>query len=248
MLISIIIPAWNEAENLTVHVPTLKLRLEKVFAEYEWEVIVCDNNSDDTTAEIARDLGCKVVNEPINQISRARNAGAGSAKGEWLLFIDADTLPLVELLSETKELCLSGEFVGCGSTVEVDGGTLLNKLRMERLNPFFRLFNFCGGAYLLVEKDAFEKIGGFSNSLYAYEEIDFVIRLKRYAKQLGKRFTVLHHHPVITSGRKGDYNPSSLINMFFSNFAAVLLFLLHLILPAKWMQKIGRTFLGFWYK
>ncbi|MEQ1603398.1 MAG: glycosyltransferase [Pyrinomonadaceae bacterium] len=38
-----------------------------------YEIIVCDNNSSDATAEIARLLGCEVVFEPLNQISRARN-------------------------------------------------------------------------------------------------------------------------------------------------------------------------------
>ncbi|MEL6822388.1 MAG: glycosyltransferase, partial [Calditrichota bacterium] len=211
MFLTVIIPAWNEAEQISVNLPLLKQRLEQSFAGYDWEVIVCDNNSSDATAEVATEHGAKVLFEPENQISRARNTGAAAAKGEWLLFIDADTLPSADLLGETKEVCLTEEFLGCGSTVNVVGGTLLNKLRMERLNPLFRLLNFCGGAYLLVERDAFESIGGFSIGLYAYEEIDFVMRLKRYARKKGKRFMVLHHYPVVTSGRKGDYKPSSLL-------------------------------------
>lgn len=247
MFISIVIPAWNEADQLLNNLPVLIKRLEQSCAEYDWEVIVCDNNSSDATAEVATEYGAKVIFEPVNQISRARNAGGGIAEGEWLLFIDADTLPSVDLLNETVELCLSKEFIGCGSTVVVAGGTVLNKLRMERLNPLFRLFNFCGGAYMLVEKEAFDRINGFSVGLYSYEEIDFVIRLKRFARKEGKRFTVLHRYPAITSGRKGDYTLSSLIRMFFSNVAAVILFLLHIILPTSWMQKIGRSLLGYWY-
>lgn len=247
MFISIIIPAWNEARQLSNNLPALIKRLEIVSSGSAWELIVCDNNSSDATAEVARENGAKVVFESINQISRARNTGAAKAAGEWLLFIDADTLPSIDLLNETLSICLSGKYIGCGSTIEVAGGTLLNKLRMERLNPLFRLFNFCGGAYLLVRREAFENIGGFSTGLYAYEEIDFVLRLKHYARKQGKRFTVLHRHPVITSGRKGDYKLPSLLRLFFSNFAALVLFLLHFILPSSWMQWIGRRSLGYWY-
>ena len=43
---------------------------------WETEVVVCDNNSTDRTAEIARAAGARVVFEPFNQIARARNTGA----------------------------------------------------------------------------------------------------------------------------------------------------------------------------
>ncbi|MEK6246435.1 MAG: glycosyltransferase family A protein, partial [Pseudomonadota bacterium] len=58
-----------------------------------WELIVCDNNSTDDTAGIARAAGARVVFEPHNQISRARNRGAAGAAGEWLVFVDADSSP-----------------------------------------------------------------------------------------------------------------------------------------------------------
>ena len=56
-------------------------------AGYEWELMVCDNNSSDTTAAIARASGARVVFEPVNQIGRARNTGAAAATGEWLVFV-----------------------------------------------------------------------------------------------------------------------------------------------------------------
>src|SRR5438876_11028275 len=71
----------------------------EAFAERGWpaELIVCDNNSDDRTAQIARAAGARVVFEPVNQIARARNTGAAHAAGEWLIFIDADSHPSREL-------------------------------------------------------------------------------------------------------------------------------------------------------
>ena len=248
MLISVVIPAFNEAETLQ---HTLE-QIHKAFdanqqPAFSWEIIVCDNHSTDTTAEIAKKAGAMVVPESDRQIAKARNTGASIATGDWLLFIDADTYPTEDLLKDVLALIRSSDYVGCGTTVEVVDGTMFNKLRMERLNPLFRVFKLTGGAFLLCRRHAFEAINGFSTALYAYEEIDFVIRLKKHGRKKNQRFAVLHQHPVITSGRKGEYTVKSLFRLFASNLAAVLLFVLHYILPANLVRRLGAKWLGYWY-
>ena len=246
MIFSIIIPAYNEALLLT---ETIK-RIQQAFSFLDapsWEIIVCDNHSTDNTAEIAKENGATVVFEPINQISRARNRGASIAKGQWLIFIDADSYPVPELSHEVVELTKTDLFVGCGTTVKVIDGTWFNKLRMERLNPLMRLFNWSGGAFLLCEKEAFKQIKGFSEGLYALEEIDFVFRLKRHGRKIGKKFTVLHNYPIKTSGRKGEFSIGSIFNLFFSNILAIIFFLLYYLIPGKWSIKNLPKLLKFWY-
>src|SRR5437773_6706124 len=75
--ISIVIPAFNEERLIADTLQHIKAAAE-VFRDRGWdtEIIVCDNNSKDKTAELARAAGAKVVFEPINQIARARNRGA----------------------------------------------------------------------------------------------------------------------------------------------------------------------------
>lgn len=248
MRLSVIIPAFNEEELIGETIRKMRRALKETrSAGFSWEIIVCDNNSTDDTAAIASRMGARIAFEPINQISRARNTGADIARGNWLLFVDADTYPRRELMEEVIGIMESEQYVGCGTTVEVVDGTLFNKLRMERLNPLFRLFNWCGGAFLLCQHEAFQSIGGFSTSLYAYEEIDFVIRLKRWGRKRGLKFIVLHRHPVITSGRRGEYGVLSLGILFFSNVAAILLFALHYIFPKSIVSKLGSRLLGYWY-
>jgi glycosyltransferase involved in cell wall biosynthesis len=248
-LISVIIPAFNEEKYIKQTIANIRLSiLKNKSREFSWEIIICDNNSNDNTAKIVSEMGAKLAFESVNQISRARNSGANIAKGEWLLFIDADTFPGPMLMSDVLDVIESGKYIGCGSTVQVVDGTLFNKLRMERLNPFFRFFNICGGAFILCQREAFQSIHGFSTSLYAYEEFDFVVRLKSLGKLKRKKFTVLHHHPVFTSGRKGEYNLLSMIVLFFSNIVAVVLFILHYLLPKILSQKLGAKLLGYWYK
>lgn len=204
MLLSVIIPAFNEEKVLGKTLDRIRSALEaNGDLDFTWEIIVCDNNSDDRTAEFARERGAVVVSEPENQISKARNAGANKAQGEWFLFIDADSYPLPALIRETIQLTEAVDVIGCSSTIKVVGGPLWYRFRLESHNMEMRLFKSCVGVYLLCEADAFRSIGGFSSELFALEELEFAKRLKAYGRKGDRRFKVLHRHPVITSGRKG---------------------------------------------
>jgi glycosyltransferase involved in cell wall biosynthesis len=96
--ISIVVPAFNEEKLIERSLQSIR-DASSIFSR-EHEIIVCDNNSTDRTPELARAKGACVVFEPINQISRARNAGAAVAEGQWLVFVDADSFPSAELFAE----------------------------------------------------------------------------------------------------------------------------------------------------
>ena len=248
MILSVVVPSYNEEKFLPLTIKKLVDAIGNLeINESEWEIIVCDNNSSDRTSQIATQLGAKVVFEPDNQISKARNRGASIAKGEWLLFIDADTYPNEHLMKEVLEIIREDELIGCGVTVSVEGGSTFNKLRMERLNPLFRMLKISGGAFLLSKKSGFNEINGFSNGLYAYEEFDFILRLKRHGKTINKGFEILYQNPVITSGRKGEISFPSITRMVLSNFFAIIMFLLYYILPTRVVQKMGKKLLKYWY-
>ena len=187
MILSVIIPAYNESDYLGI---TLNKLYEAVdgtsIKSSDWEIIVCDNNSTDRTQNIAKQFGAKVIFEPENQISKARNKGAEIATGEWLLFMDADTYPDLNLMKDVIRVTKENKLIGCGSTIRVIDGSRFNRLRLERLNPLYRLLNLSGGAFILCKKTGFTVINGFSEDLYAAEEIDFLIKLKKYGKSVGK--------------------------------------------------------------
>ena len=90
MLYSVIIPAYNEAEFLPRTLTYLRKAIQTI--DIKCEVIVVDNNSQDNTSQIAEEYGAAVFFEKINQISRARNRGGKHAAGEYLIFLDADTI------------------------------------------------------------------------------------------------------------------------------------------------------------
>jgi len=201
--ISIVVPAYNEERLLGESLAQIKSAADS-FKKTGWEVelIVCDNNSTDFTAEIARAAGAIVVFEPINQISRARNSGAAAATGDWLVFVDADSHPGAELFSDVAEQIRSGKCLAGGSTMRLDENYFVAGLVACVWNRVSRVFKFLAGAFIFVEASAFKKIGGFSNELFAAEELELSQRLKRLARETGRKVVVLHRHPLMTSARK----------------------------------------------
>jgi glycosyltransferase involved in cell wall biosynthesis len=118
--ISIVIPAFNEERLLAQTLAEInRARLAFEAVGLTSELIVCDNNSTDCTAEIARATGATVVFEPINQIGRARNRGAAAATGDWLLFIDADSHPSRELFADVAEAIQSGRYLAGGCVIHL---------------------------------------------------------------------------------------------------------------------------------
>src|SRR5664280_1189894 len=121
MKISIIVPAFNEEQFLGKTLAQIKAAASALAnTGWETELIVCDNNSTDRTAEIARAAGANVVFEPVNQISRARNSGAAIATGDWLVFVDADTHPSENLFADVAAQIASGCCLAGGVTIRLD--------------------------------------------------------------------------------------------------------------------------------
>ena len=203
MKLSVVVPAYNEERLLAGSLAAIRGAMRAFDAAgWESELIVCDNNSTDRTAEIARAAGAAVVFEPVNQIARARNAGAAHAGGDWLVFVDADSYPNRELFDEMLQAMRSGRCIGGGATVELETGDPVVRLVVGAWNALSRASRWAAGAFIFCEAAAFREVGGFSEALYASEEIDFSRRLKRRARSRGLGFIILHRHPLRTSGRK----------------------------------------------
>ena len=198
---SIIIPAYNEAHWLPQTIASMHKAMTAV--TQVGEVIVVDNNSSDNTAEIARRYKAKVVYEPINQISRARNTGARNAQGKYLIFVDADTVISPALLKNALERLVSGESSGGGAVVEFDAPlNPLTKLALRCWTLISVYFGLAAGCFIYCVKQDFTAVGGFSEAVYASEEVWFSLALKRIAKKQGKSFYIIQDYSAISSARK----------------------------------------------
>ncbi len=209
MLISIIVPAFNEETILADSLASIRQAATAFDAAgFGWELIVCDNNSTDRTSEIARQAGAHVVFEPVNQIARARNAGAAVARGQWLVFVDADSHPSPGLFADVAQEIAGGRCLAGGSTVAVDLEHAGARLVIHGWNLTSRLMRWAAGSFIFCETAAFREIGGFSLRFYAAEEIDLFRRLKRLARARGGTIRILSKHPLHTSARKAHlYSP-----------------------------------------
>jgi glycosyltransferase involved in cell wall biosynthesis len=201
--ISIIVPAYNEEKLLGDSLRCIH-NASRVFAKLGWatELIVCDNNSTDRTAELARSSGARVVFEPINQIARARNTGAAAATGDWLMFIDADSCPSPELFEDVAVQIQNGQCVGGGSTVRFDESLGPARFLVCLWNGLSQIMRWMAGSFIFCHAAAFNQLGGFNLEFYVSEEIDFSRRLKRWARPMRKSIVILYRHPLLTSARK----------------------------------------------
>ena len=203
MKISIVVPAYNEERLLSGSLGSIRAAME-AFDRRGWasELIVCDNNSTDRTAEIARAAGARVVFEPVNQISRARNRGAAEARGDWIVFVDADSQPSPELFSDAADAIAAGHCLAGGSTVAYANPPPSAALAIGMWNVLSRITRWAAGSFIFCEAAAFRAAGGFGEELFAGEEVDLSRRLKRIARRDRRTIVILHRHPLVTSDRK----------------------------------------------
>lgn len=203
MKISVVIPAYNEERLIAATLHEVRQAMT-AFAARSWdaELIVCDNNSTDRTAELARAAGATVVFEPVNQIARARNAGAAAATGDWLVFVDADSHPSPELFSDVAEAIASGRCLAGGSTIRLDGHYPVAGAVTGLWNQISRWLHWAAGSFIFCDTAAFRQLGGFNEKLFASEEIELSKRLKRLARSTGRKMVILNRHPLLTSARK----------------------------------------------
>jgi glycosyltransferase involved in cell wall biosynthesis len=232
---SIVIPAYNEVAFLPETIAAVKAAMRAT--SLTGEIIVCNNNSTDATGTLAEELGARVVFEPHNQISRARNTGAHHARGRYLVFIDADTRISAELLSEALERLESGGCCGGGSVVDIaeDVRPVVRRL----INGWTRLsvkHHWAAGCFVFCLREDFEAVGGFSESVYASEEIWFSRAIGRLGKQRNQSFCIITAYPVISSGRKMHWFSVS------QQWAVLVMVLLFPFLLRH------RRFCDFWYK
>src|SRR5262249_55947123 len=197
--ISVLIPAFNEQEMISATIDSIN----RSFEELSWpdfEILVCDNNSTDETSRIAREKGVIVVFEPWNQISKARNTAAEHATGEWLIFLDADTMLNSDVLRHTIERLESGRVCGGSALMRFDRETgLVIKVITAIWNWASPRIGVAGGAFVYCSRDAWRAVDGFNETLYVAEDVSFSSRLKRWGRARGLRYVVITEAKLVTS-------------------------------------------------
>ena len=157
---------------------------------------------------MAQAHGAQVVFEPHNQIARARNAAAERARGEWLIFLDADTILEAPLLAHTVRAIHAGGLCGGGSVIAFDRAEIgpFAAALLRGWNRLSATLHLAAGSYLFCLRSAWEGVGGFNPAIYAGEELYFSRAVKKWGRKRQLRFRVLSETPVRTSARKMDWH------------------------------------------
>ena len=175
--ISIVIPTYNEED----HLPAILASIKKQTFQPE-EVIVSDNNSTDKTPEIAEDFGAVLVKGGLP--GPGRNRGAEGARGDYILFLDADVVlhdadflkkAVLEMEDRKIDLGVPDVLPETDSFLEKTLHDFYNWYvrKLERIHPHAP--GFC----MMVKREAHEKIGGFDETVLFCEDHDYALRIKR---------------------------------------------------------------------
>jgi glycosyltransferase involved in cell wall biosynthesis len=207
---SIIIPAFNEADYLPRYLPTVQAALSywEQRARQRGEIIVVDNASTDATAEIAAARGVRVVYEPRRSIARARNAGAAMATAPWLLFLDADVAVPLEAVAAVAQR-LEGDACVGGAIPPAYAPERLGARLLCRYWDWYRARR--GGAQGVAQfctAEAFEQLGGYRVDMYMSEDVEFFGRLRRLGSTVGRPVNIINELRVWPSTRRYDEWPT----------------------------------------
>jgi glycosyltransferase involved in cell wall biosynthesis len=207
--LSIIVPAFNEEKYLGCTLERIHRAIDRVCQQTgaSAEVLVVDNASTDDTGHVAEAQGARVVPEPFHNIARVRNTGARAAAGEVLVFVDADTLVPEDLFARIHQVMSGGECAGGAVDTEYRPSGRLQQGYLAVWRLLGRLASMAQGATQFCRRDLFEQTGGYDETLYMGEDVEFFWRLKKAARDHGLGVCYLRDLRVAPSCRRFDQWP-----------------------------------------
>lgn len=212
MRISVIIPAFNEEENIAKRIDFLQLH----GGDALHEIFVVDGLSMDATASVARQKRAMVISSPVRSRAVQMNLGAKQASGDILYFVHADVKLVPSFVEDIRTALKNGFDAGCYRYI-FDSNEFMLKINAY-CTRFDRLMCRGGDQTLFVRRNVFDELNGFDEYYSIMEDYDFIIRLR-------KRFSfAIIQKDVTVSARKYDTN--SWLRVQLSNLTVFCMFLL----------------------
>jgi glycosyltransferase involved in cell wall biosynthesis len=193
-LVSVIVTTRNEERNIGNCLQSIQLQTYKSI-----EIIVVDNNSTDTTQDIARSFTDVVVNKGPERSAQRNHGICDLATGQYVMFIDADMILSPTLIAECLKVIQIDDAVALHIEEVILGRGVLAKIR--RFERSFYSGTVIDGARFFL-RSIFIEIGGFDKSLPpGPEDWDLDKRLKKHG-----RISLVENH-----GQEYNWNLQSFV-------------------------------------
>jgi rSAM/selenodomain-associated transferase 2 len=212
MMLSVIIPTYNEAASIA----GLVQQLRRHAPAQGVEVLVVDAGSPDGTAELARQAGATLLRSPKPGRAAQMNYGAQQATGDILYFVHADVAIHADYVATIRQAVAQGYEAGC------------YRFRFASRHPLLRINSYGtrfkgimsrgGDQTLFITRPLFERLGGFDEYFVIMEDFDIIRRIRRQA-----RFFIVPQD-VVVSARK--YETNSWLRVQLANLTAFSMFFL----------------------
>jgi glycosyltransferase involved in cell wall biosynthesis len=194
-LVSIIVPCYNE--QATIHL-LLEAICSQTVPKADLEVIIADGRSTDSTRENVAvfqqshpDLFVRIVDNPRRIIPAALNCALAAARGEYVIRLDAHSVPAPDYVERCLENLRAGRGENVGGIWEIrprGGGLVQRAIALAAAHPMgvgdarYRYTSQPGyvdtvpfGAF---RRDVFDRFGTFDESLLTNEDYEFNARLR----------------------------------------------------------------------
>jgi glycosyltransferase involved in cell wall biosynthesis len=179
-MISVIIPTFNEEENIAQCLVSLS---HQNIPRTDYEIIVVDGGSKDATCEIAKKYADQVFTQTSKKVGGARNDGVSVAKGDIVATTDADCiLPphwIKNLAEDFKDSAIVQVY---GPVYPIEEGignrfSLLLANTFARIGYYSKTFYYTLGCNTAFRKDAFIKAGMY-RCIDAGDDLEIAMRMK----------------------------------------------------------------------
>jgi len=218
-MLSIIIPTLNEEKFLPLLLASIK---KQPFSDYE--IIVSDGGSTDNTKKIALDNNCRWVEDRVHHHpSWQRNNGAALARGDVIIFFDADTILQDGFLDNVVREFIDNKLFGAGFYIKFNPNKRTYNLYSFLYNFFCFIRQYFApasiGAGIMARKNIHDLIKGFDTRIYVAEDYDYCYRISRVGK-----FRMIKSTKLLYSSRRLQKEGSLVVGLKWGFMALYTLF------------------------
>ena len=213
MKISIIIPTYNEEENIA----ELITHLQKNSQHHDTEIIVVDAESCDDTLKHAEGCGVTCIVSEKKGRAAQMNAGVDYSSGDILYFVHADSIPPTSFIEDILTAVEEGYESGC-YRFQFDSDHPLLKINAF-MTRFDRIMCRGGDQTLFITRSLFDKLGGYKDEFVIMEDYDLIERIQDTSS-----FKIIPKD-VTVSSRK--YHKNGYFKVQIANFVVFMMYFLN---------------------